>query len=32
MHSSIPLYNDLPNYIKLGNRWDNSDLLEVEKV
>jgi|GEM_PF-7053915 len=27
-HSSIPLYNDLPNYIKLGNRWDNPDLLE----
>ena len=26
---SVLLYNDLPNYVKLGNRWDNPDLLEV---
>lgn len=24
---SVPLWNDLPRYLKLGNRWDNPDLL-----
>lgn len=27
MMASVPLYNDLPKYTKLGNRWDNLDLL-----
>ena len=25
---SVPLWNDLPSCLKLGNRWDNPDLLE----
>lgn len=29
MISSVPLYNDLPRYTKLGNRFDNPELLEA---
>lgn len=28
--SSVPLWNDADKYLKLGNRWDNPELLEAE--